>query len=130
MHRVFGLSQNFYYSSGLDDIHIRSVVEDRAGNIWLSNSSGLTRLNMKTGRFENYDHRDGMPLTSLMDRAGCASPDGNIYFGSLNGICNLKPESFTIKPENIPVRIVECQNLSLPTTGKDIPRSCRGRRGR
>ncbi len=59
------------------------MVEDRAGNIWLSNSSGLTRLNMKTGRFENYDHRDGMPLTSLMDRAGCASPDGNIYFGSL-----------------------------------------------
>ncbi len=117
-YRTPGVIENFYYSSGLDDIHIRSVVEDRAGNIWLSNSSGLTRLNMKTGRFENYDHRDGMPLTSLMDRAGCASPDGNIYFGSLNGICNLKPESFTIKPENIPVRIVECQNLLSPHDGK------------
>lgn len=105
---------NYDYDSGLADIHIHAIQEDSKGNMWLSNNNGLDKWNKSTGKIENYDYQDGLPLSSFMDRAATCTSDGNLYFGSLNGICYFKPELFAQQMENVPVRIVECQNTLAP----------------
>lgn len=105
---------NFGYESGLDDIHIHAMQEDSEGNMWFSTNNGIARWNSKTSRIENYDYHDGIPHSSFIDRAACATSDGNIYFGSLNGICFFRPEHFPNVEEKIPVRIVECQSIITP----------------
>lgn len=108
------LITNYDYDSGLEDIHIRAIQEDAEGNMWFSTNNGLDRWNKNTGKLENYDYQDGLPLSSFMDRAAASAPDGSLYFGSLNGICTFKPEDFTKREDNVPVRIVECQSILTP----------------
>lgn len=105
---------NYDYDSGLNDIHIRALQEDKEGNIWFSTNYGLSKWNKTTSKIENYDYHDGLPHSSFMDRAVCKTPDGNLYFGSLNGICVFSPEHFPNVEEKIPVQIVECQSIITP----------------
>lgn len=100
------------YNSGLEDTHIRAIQEDTAGNIWLSTNNGLTRWNHITGKLENYDYYNGLPQSNFVDRASCRTSDGHLCFGSLNGICYFKPEHLLENNKEIPVQIVECQNIS------------------
>lgn len=108
------LTTNYDYGSGLEDIHIRAIQEDAEGNMWFSTNNRLNRWNKNTGKLENYDYQDGLPLSSFMDRAATSTADGTLYFGSLNGICTFKPEHFAKRESNVPVRIVECQSILTP----------------
>ncbi len=105
---------SYGYESGLNDIHIRSLHEDSAGNIWFCTNNGIAKLDRSTSKIENYDRRDGLPYSTFMDRAACRTPDGRLYFGSLNGICSFWPEHFPKAEERVPVRIVECMNVLSP----------------
>lgn len=106
---------NYGYDNGLEDIHIRSVQEDRQGNIWLALNNAIARLNRKTNRFDNYDYNDGLPQGNFLDRSVILMSNGNLWFGSFNGICVLNPENLTVSTKVVPVQIVECQNISERT---------------
>lgn len=111
---------NYCYDSGLNDIHIRAIQEDSEGNMWFSTNNGISKWDRKNAKIENYDYHDGLPHSSFTDRAACASSGGDVYFGSLNGICHFLPEQFPATEEKIPVRIVECQSIITP---KGVPSS-------
>lgn len=85
---------NFGYDSGLYDIHFHAIQEDSDGNMWFSTNNGLVKWNKNSSNLENYDYHDGLPLSSFIDLAACASPDGNLYFGSLKGTCTFNPARF------------------------------------
>lgn len=105
---------NYGYDSGLNDIHIRAIQEDSKGNIWFSTNNGIAKWDRKNAKIENYDYHDGLPHSSFIDRAACASQSGDVYFGSLNGICHFRTEQFPLTEEKIPVQIVECQSIITP----------------
>ncbi len=107
--------ENFGYDSGLDDIHIRSIVEDKNGDMWFSTNNSLIKWKHKNGNIENYDYRNGLPLSNFLDRAVACDGNGNIYFGSLKGICSFNPADLQNRDKTIPVSIVECQNVISPT---------------
>lgn len=106
--------ETFGYESGLNDVHIHAIEEDSRGNVWFSTNNGLAKWNKGSSKFENYDYHDGLPHSSFIDRGACSTPDGRLYFGSLNGICYFTPEHFPNIQEDVPVRIVECQNIIRP----------------
>ena len=106
--------ETFGYESGLNDVHIHAIEEDSRGNVWFSTNNGLTKWNKDSSKFENYDYHDGLPHSSFIDRGACSTPDGRLYFGSLDGICYFTPEHFPNIQEDVPVRIVECQNIIRP----------------
>ncbi len=106
---------NYGYKNGLDDIHIRAINEDKDGDIWLALNNGLARLNRKTNRFDNYDYNNGLPQSNFLDRAVIRMKNGNLCFGSFNGICVFNPESLHVVEKVVPVQIVECQNIASHT---------------
>ncbi len=110
---------NYDYKDGLNDIHIRALQEDSDGNIWFCTNNGLSRWNKYNSKIDNYDYRDGVPHSNFMDRAACITPDGTLYFGSMNGICSFNPRNFQKADDNIPVRIVECQSIITPDENID-----------
>ncbi len=118
---------NYDYDSGLNDIHIKALQEDAKNNIWFSTNIGLSKWNKDNSKIENYDYHDGLPHSSFMDRAACRTADGNLYFGSLNGICMFRPEHFPNIEERIPIQIVECQSIVTPQ--KDIDNILTGMNG-
>jgi signal transduction histidine kinase/ligand-binding sensor domain-containing protein/DNA-binding response OmpR family regulator len=103
----------FDEKQGLFNSFARAVQEDLTGNIWISTNTGISRWNRSTGQFCNYNHHDGAPIGEFTN--GCASIDsqGDIFFGSINGLCSVDPAELEFsQPNEAPVRIVECRSLS------------------
>lgn len=102
---------NYGYKNGLNDIHIRSIHEDRNGDIWLALNSEIAKLNRQNKRIYNYNYNDGMPQSSFLDRAVIIRKNGDLCFGSFNGICKFNPNNLFGSEKVVPVQIVECRNI-------------------
>ncbi len=78
-------------SSGLEDINIKNLFQDRQENIWLCLSNGLSKIEY-TSPFSIYDkrsHLEGLILSVVKH-------GNNLYVGTANGLFRLEsPQKFT-----------------------------------
>jgi ligand-binding sensor domain-containing protein/signal transduction histidine kinase/DNA-binding response OmpR family regulator len=72
---------------GLADSYIRAITEGLPGKIWVSTNGGISCFTEKDNLFINFNHSDGIPMGIFMDGSVTKTSDGNIYFGSQNGVC-------------------------------------------
>jgi signal transduction histidine kinase/ligand-binding sensor domain-containing protein len=96
--RANGEIRRFDTGSGLPDILVRAVLEDRDGNIWAGTNGGIARL--EGGRFQ-------VPATgteSDLVRVLFEDREGDLWVGSNNGLTRLRDDFFTVygKPEDLP----------------------------
>jgi len=98
---------------GLADINVRGLQLDHTGHLWMSTFSGISMWNKTKQRFDNFDHRDNVPVGSYIENSASISPDGTLYFGSLNGVCAFKPQHQWNRE----------QTLNLHFTGFRVPSS-------
>ena len=47
-------------ADGLPSETIVGIAEDNSGNIWLSTINGISKLNLKTNKFTNYNKGHGL----------------------------------------------------------------------
>jgi ligand-binding sensor domain-containing protein len=78
---------------GLLDHVIYGCLEDNAGNLWLSASSGLIKLDIATESFRHYDASDGLRGNQFNGGAYFKSPDGELFFGGSHGLNSFFPEA-------------------------------------
>ena len=86
-----GRTQRFTTSNGLGSNAIWSVMHDHDGHLWLGTSNGLSRFDLKTHTFVNYDERDGFQAKEYLMRSQFRAADGTLYFGGTNGIDRFHP---------------------------------------
>ncbi len=94
-----------HYSVGgdLSSNAISAMVEDRHGALWLSTSQGVSRFDPTTESFTHYSISDGLVSHSFMLGASVRRPDGRIFFGGINGLASLVPDSVRANPYIPPV---------------------------
>ena len=81
---------------GLSDNHIKTVLEDDRGILWLGTAAGgICAFDPKTGAVQTYDKTDGLQSNQFNTRAACKSSNGLLYFGGQKGVN-------VIDPTNIP----------------------------
>ncbi len=90
---------------GLPNPQVRAFQEDRDGYMWISTNVGISRLDVAKKEFSNYNHRDGLPRGNYMDGAAVIDADGEIYFGSQNGVCSFSPSYLSELQPVAPVAI-------------------------
>lgn len=95
--------------SGLANTHIHAISEDKAGNIWISTNKGISCLVHSKETFYNYDHHDNLPMGSF--NRGCVTyaQDGNLYFGSIDGLCYFNPEQVLQERKSPPAFITNIE---------------------
>ena len=64
---------------------IYSVVADHAGLLWLATSKGIIAFNSETEDARSFGLADGLQGNVFSLGASFQSPDGEIYFGGING---------------------------------------------
>ncbi|MDN3587132.1 response regulator [Pedobacter aquatilis] len=78
--------------TGLPNNTIHAINEDNKGNIWLSTSKGLAKLNPVNNSIANYQHSDGLQSNEFSDGAVLKSKTGNLLFGGIYGFNYFMPQ--------------------------------------
>jgi ligand-binding sensor domain-containing protein/serine phosphatase RsbU (regulator of sigma subunit) len=91
-------------NSDLADNVIYGVLGDEKGNIWCSSNRGLSRYNPRYNLFTNYDVFHGLQSKEFNGQACYKSPQGELFFGGINGLNAFFPEQ--VKDNPFPPRIV------------------------
>lgn len=76
-------------ASGLDNSHVQAIIQDHNGNIWVSTNAGISCI--RGDEVLNYSHRDHVPLGNFLAHSVCIDKQGNLYFGSISGLCSFNP---------------------------------------
>ena len=113
-----------FYSvkDGLPDIHIKAILEDEQGNLWVSSNDGLFRINPVSLEYKEYGLADGLKNKEFNLAASAKDDKGNLYFGGRNGISFFHPRQITPNPHPPKVVISDFQlfNKTVPI-GEESP---------
>ncbi|HEY9261721.1 MAG TPA: two-component regulator propeller domain-containing protein [Chitinophaga sp.] len=77
-------------NSGLADNDVRAINKDAHGNIWVGTFRGLSILDKKSARFQNYYHQSTIPYTISQNSVRCIYRDNQngmwlgTYYGGVN----------------------------------------------
>lgn len=77
--------------NGLPSNVIYGILEDDAGDLWMSTNNGLARFDRKTETFRTFTSSDGLQSNEFNMSAYALSPRGEMYFGGINGINSFRP---------------------------------------
>jgi ligand-binding sensor domain-containing protein/signal transduction histidine kinase/DNA-binding response OmpR family regulator len=86
---------------GIADDVIHSIVEDKAGKIWVSTDNGLYRISFKNDQFPfttanttvtQFTANDGLASNQFLTNSGLRIHTGELLFGGINGLTIFNPE--------------------------------------
>jgi ligand-binding sensor domain-containing protein/serine phosphatase RsbU (regulator of sigma subunit) len=107
-----GKVRRFMRREGLPGDAVYGILQDRAGDLWLSTNYGLSRFNPKTFAIRNYSIRDGLQSNEFDAGAYFESPSGEMFFGGINGFNAFYPDSIRDNPHIPPVVITSFRKLN------------------
>jgi ligand-binding sensor domain-containing protein/serine phosphatase RsbU (regulator of sigma subunit) len=112
---------HYFTKEGLPNDYIYSILPDKEGNLWISTNKGISKfnpniLNEAGSAFKNYDEGNGLPADEFNQGAYLETPDGKMFFGSVNGIVGFVPEKVIGNLHEPPVSITACELF-----GKEFP---------
>ncbi|MEM1356901.1 MAG: ATP-binding protein [Bacteroidota bacterium] len=94
-------------SNGLPNNVIYGVLNDAAGNLWLSSNKGIINYHPATGDVRNFTVADGMQSNEFNTLAYGKGPDGTLYFGGINGLSVFHPDDLQDNPHRPAVRLTQ-----------------------
>ena len=99
MNREEGTFQHFSEKEGLANNVVYSILEDKAGNLWLSTNEGISKFNPDHQQFVNFNKEDGFINHEFNANAYFKSQSGELFFGGINGIDAFYPENLKKNPQ-------------------------------
>lgn len=96
-------SEQFFHfteKDGLCNNSVYGILEDNNGNLWLSTQKGLAMCKLfpadvtvpESVHFINFDVKDGLPDNEFNSGAFLRSGNGELFFGSVNGLLHFFPD--------------------------------------
>ncbi len=90
---------------GLPNNSLYGILADDRGHLWISTNSGLTRFDPRRETFRNYSAKDGLQGDEFNGGAFYRSPQGEMFFGGINGLNSFFPDEVLDNP-NVPPVVV------------------------
>lgn len=90
---VSGKFKHLFIKDGLPSNVIYGILDDNAGNLWISTNYGICKYNLKTNIFKNYDYKDGLQSNEFNAGASLKLKNGKLLFGGINGFNSFIPDS-------------------------------------
>lgn len=111
----------FTEKAGLADATIKAINEDDNHNLWISTTTGITRINPLTGEFKQFNTFDGLQGMEFESNSTLKTKDGEMFFGGVNGFNSFYPEQITSNNFIPPVYLTDFQlfNRSIKPGSKD-----------
>ena len=76
---------------GLINNNVYGIIEDQWKRLWISTNNGLSCFDPQSEKFINYTKEDGLPGNRFYWNASCRSANGQLYFGTVEGLTRIDP---------------------------------------
>jgi len=106
--------QRFTKLDGLPSSTTYGGVWDQTGYLWLSTARGLSRLDIESLEFRNYDTSHGLQGDEFNLSASYRAADGQVFFGGLNGFNAFQPELLVRNLRAPQVAVTKLLSLNKP----------------
>lgn len=83
---------SFSVSDGLPHHNVVSILVDERNDVWVATNRGMARYSPRDRQFRKFDTSDGLQGEIFLPRAAWKAPDGQMYFGGVNGITVFHPD--------------------------------------
>lgn len=95
---------------------IASLQKDKNGNLWISTTTALYRVTLKTKVFVRFNRDDGIMNDYFILAASCKLPDGRMLFGSVGEFISFNPDDVRVStpPPHLTITDFKVMNRSLP----------------
>ncbi|MGA7298140.1 MAG: two-component regulator propeller domain-containing protein [Rhodanobacteraceae bacterium] len=91
------------HHDGLDSDSIGGILEDDAGQIWVSTLKGVSRVDRASNQVVNYSGHAGASQRGYWVNSATRLKDGRLVFGALDGITVFNPAGLPDPPRATPV---------------------------
>lgn len=82
----------FNQKNGMENVHVRAIVEDGMHNIWMSTNKGIACLkNNEAQQMVTFNEKDNVVQANFNDGSVVRNTNGDICFGSAMGLCFFSP---------------------------------------
>ena len=92
---------------GMNNDVVKSIVEDKDGNLWFTTEIGLSCFNKATEQFRNYDKYDGFLNVELEEGSAIRTLNGDLWLGSKQGILVFSPDKLETQHTDYDTHIVD-----------------------
>lgn len=104
--RKAGIFTHFSMGEGLMGSMVYGVAEDKSGDLWISTSMGLSRMNRARNAFFNFGVEDGLASKGLAQNSILLARDGGVWVGGNDGLTHFNPERLPQYAPEPPVAIL------------------------
>ena len=113
---------SFTTQNGLADNSVKSILEDKNGNLWIGTNSGISFFDVLKESFVNYNNSDGIIGNEFNSGSAFYSNNGLMYFGSIEGLNVFNPDHIRQSEFIPPIVITDFQIFNEPVKiGEDSP---------
>ncbi|WP_337873137.1 two-component regulator propeller domain-containing protein [Ignavibacterium sp.] len=109
-------SKYYTIADGLPDNSIKSLIEDKNGNLWIGTSSGISMLNLITGHFINFNTDDGLISNDINLSAAAILNNNIILMGSKDGLIFFHPDDIRLSYYNPPILFTDLRIFNQPVS--------------
>jgi len=111
----------FYPFAGTPDApSIGAILEDDDGNLWVSTTAGITRVDPVNGQTKSYTAKDGLIDGSYFVGAGLRGANGQLHFGGISGMTSFQPAAVRDNPFPPTVAITDLLVLNKTRSIPDL----------
>ncbi len=107
---------------GLPSNNVFGILEDEGGHFWVSTSNGLSLFDPGSKQFTNFNNADGLPGNEFYYNSACKTTDGQIFFGSKQGLISFNPAQIKFNDFKPPVYVTELKLFNKPVQVGDYTR--------
>jgi two-component system, sensor histidine kinase ChiS len=118
--RKTGAFKYYTEKDGLSNNMVYCMLEDNAGNLWCSTNNGISKFNILTETFINYDVKDGIQSSEFNQNAMLKSNNGEFFFGGMNGFNEFFPEKIGQNKYSPPI-VITAFKIFNETIRDEVP---------
>jgi len=100
--------------AGLPGDVIKGIVEDSAGNLWVSTDAGLAKLDRQANAWKRYDVNDGLQGNEFNLGAVYKNQHEELFFGGVNGFNLFDPSTIRDNPYIPPIVLTSFTQNDAP----------------
>ena len=90
-------SREFPGENKLGDPAVHGIVEDLAGNLWISTGNGIICIDRLSGKAIQYTSRNGLQNDEFSDGAYFRDNEMDVFFGGVAGFSYFNPEEMRLR---------------------------------